>query len=76
MLVTVSVTMGIVVIVITKDGIPRVAVEVRVLVIVVVSLIGRDVMIEVAEMFDIMVVVIWVGTVYPRIWVHHTVNLF
>ena len=76
MLVTVFVTVGVVVNVIPKDGTSRVAVEVRVLVIVVVSLIGRDVMIEVAEIFDIMVVVIWVGTVYPRISVHHTVNLF
>ena len=40
------------------------------------SLIGRVVTMDVAEIFETMVTVDWGGTVYPRISVHHIVSLF
>ena len=40
-----------------------------------VSLIGRVVTVDVAEIFETMVTVDWGGTMYPRTSVHHIVNL-
>ena len=61
--VTVSVTVGFVVIVILKEGILSVSVEGRVAGFVVVSFIGRVVTTDVAETFETMVTVIWGGIV-------------
>lgn len=62
-------------IVIFKPGILRVAVEIRVAELVVVSSVGRVVTMVVAEAFETMVNVICGATVYPRTSVHHTVSL-
>lgn len=49
--------------------------EVSVVGLVVVSLLGRVVMMVVAETFETIVTVIWGGVVYPRTSVHHMVSL-
>ena len=72
---TVAVTVGVVIIVILKPGILRVAVEIRVAELVVVSSVGRVVTMVVAEAFETMVNVIWGVIEYPRTSVHHTVSL-
>ena len=72
---TVSVTVGVVVIVASKDGLVIVSVDVRVVGTVVVSSIGCVVTTDMAETLEIIVTVICGRVVYPRTSVHHMVNL-
>ncbi len=51
-------------------------VDVTVVAYVVVSLIGRVVMTDVADAIATMVTVVWGGTVYPRTSVHQMVSRF